>query len=726
MIPPVARRLQMDGYLEDIATHLTMTIMEWKKAGPYKRQAYEILIKNGFNNQEFFDITQEACDYCDYLIYHKYEKPDRCIPIGCEKLLELHIALMIKSTGQLNAELPGVQNYYKSRIQEYPELMRNVREYLLNYGNNLGEEKMNNGQPFYDNAGNYVQYNQFGQLVYAQPPLTAEQQHALTMQRRTNSQFQQAAPQQYPVQQNNWGVNPAPGYVQQQQAPMANSMQQQLPNQYVAPLPPGNNAYSGYNNNPNAVNPNNGSGLGPITPHNPPSNRQHPGASSTQRHTDLPAPAPQGSAPPVAPAPMPGFAPKAIPEAPAEPAKPVNPLLQLVDTHSGYECTYSYGQENLTGLLALYPILFDVNLQKGIFELDSNKKITNFKLVGYKENEMDYKTHETAQFFNITRAGADTPDKRETRAMLANIQRKLFVEEKLAEVEHDKLEGNVVANEELDDLSNPLIITKTLQSAFGETDFINCLFQAQPDDKSLARVKNRVVNFDHMCWNGVDYSGAAGEVVSQIRTVKTWLGLNDILNSLVDVGQPLQHWHSLNTIITDYVNDVLLYQLNIGFTIDSFNVDIDELIKYLLEAHDIRSEFTATLQGLIATSLFPVNGFNEDYHNYITLPELGEDDEAHDAENLIIFTTLTDVTVLPIESSSLYLPIPQDKALVIKPDITTVIVTWESYPELFNAIHDRMENKHSRTSHVVFVTADGVNMYIKKTATKNAYILVVK
>lgn len=732
MIPPVGRRDQMNGHLEDIVTHLTVTIMDWKKAGPYKRQAYEILTKNAFNNQSFFEITQEACDYCDYLIFEKHEDASRVIAIGCEKLLELHIALMIKTTGQLNAELPGVQNYYKARIQEYPELMRNVAKHLSTYGNTLGEQEMQNGQTWFDTAsGQWVMW-QNGQAVYVNaqaPQLTQDQQHAASMARRNSSQYTQQQPvyqqppQGYP-QPNNWGVNPAvQPYYQQPPNDMVNSYQTQQP-QYAQPIPPGNNTYSGYSNNPNVPNLNTGTGLGPIIPHTPPQTRApHPGSSAVQRHIDLPAPTTMDNTQPINPTQMPGHAPKPIAAA-TVPTKPVNPLMALVETHSGYECSYSYGQKNLKGILALHPILFDIERDKGIFELDANKKITGFKVVHYKENEVDYRTHETAQFFDKTRAGADTPDKRETRAMLASIQRKLFVEEKLAEIENDVLEGNVTAGADTSDLSNPLILSKTLHSEYGETDYIGCMLHAQPDKAARDMVTNRVVNFDHMCWNGIDYSGPAGEVVSRIRTVKTWLGLNDILNDLVDVGEPLVEWRMLNTIITNYINDLLLYHFNIAFTIESFNIDIDELIKYLLDEHQIRTEFTAMLSGLIETSLLPINGFHEDYHHYIELPDLGEDDEAHDVENLIIFTTLTDVTVLPIESSTIYLPYPKDKSITGPITKTTAIVTWESYPELYTAIHDRMENKHKRTAHVVFVTADGINLYIKKTASKDAYVII--
>lgn len=191
---------------------------------------------------------------------------------------------------------------------------------------------------------------------------------------------------------------------------------------------------------------------------------------------------------------------------------------------------------------------------------------------------------------------------------------------------------------------------------------------------------------------------------------------------MVDAGLPLSEWKLLNDIITNFVNDVLAYRLNVDIVIQSFNVDIEELIGVLHKEHGIRNDFVKTLRELTGTALFPINADHEDYIQYIDLPEIGEDDE-FDANDFIIFTTLSDVTVLPMESSSIYIPLPEKDDEWLEAAPVACIVTWESYTELYNAIHDRMTNKNIRASQVVFVTADGVNLYIKKTSSDDAYVV---
>lgn len=726
----------MKAYLEDIVVHLTMCILEWEKAGPFKRQAYAILIKNGMQNDTFFNLTQLACDYCDYLIFHVREQAERAVINGSDKALELHIALMVEKTGQLKAELPSIQNYYKARINEYPELKRKVMDHLSSYGNNLGAKEMIPNQPFIDqNTQQWVMYNNQGQLVYCAPP--QQQAPSLTQQwdqshaRRQAAQYGAQQPQHQPappaVMYNNqgqpmqqWGPNNAV-QMQQAQGQMVNSYQQPVPQQ-PQPLGPSAGGYANYNNNPvqnNTAVVNNSAGLGPMVNHNQP--LRHPGASSQQRHTDLPAPQTEDKAVPIASTHMPGHAPKAAPAAPVVEVK--NPLEELVETPSGFECSYSYGNSQLGGVMGSLPILFDVANMKGVYQLDANHNVTGFKLVHYKEKELDYKTHETSQFFNKTRSNADDPSRKETRAMLASIQRKLFVEEKLAEVENEVLVGNVTNAGDVEyDLSDPLVLVKTLYGRYGETDYIGRMFQNYNTNAKLATVTGRVVNFEHMCWNGIDLSNATAEVASRINKVKDWFELNDILNDLVDAGLPLSEWKLLNDIITNFVNDVLAYRLNVDIVIQSFNVDIEELIGVLHKEHGIRNDFVKTLRELTGTALFPINADHEDYIQYIDLPEIGEDDE-FDANDFIIFTTLSDVTVLPMESSSIYIPLPEKDDEWLEAAPVACIVTWESYTELYNAIHDRMTNKNIRASQVVFVTADGVNLYIKKTSSDDAYVV---
>ena len=190
---------------------------------------------------------------------------------------------------------------------------------------------------------------------------------------------------------------------------------------------------------------------------------------------------------------------------------------------------------------------------------------------------------------------------------------------------------------------------------------------------------------------------------------------------MLEEDLPLYQWKYFNDTATRFINDVLQYRLNLDVVIGSFNIDIDELIAYLYKEHSVRNDFTLFVRELCSTWLFPMNLDQDDVKHFVDAIDLGEDDEVPEADSTVTFVTLTDVTSLPIESSSIYLPVPNnphdDEAPV------ACVVTEESFPELFRAVHDRMTNANIRASQVVFVTRDNVVMYVKKTNSTAAYVL---
>lgn len=755
MIPPVKHRDEMKKHVEEIVVQLSFEVLKLDESGfPLKKQAYEKLVKKGFQNDEFLWLTQLAVDYCDYLIIGNKKPPEQVIPVGVKKVVELYLAQLFNKTKQTSTMLPGAQNYYNSLLKEYPELKREIEAYLLKQGNTLGAKQMSNyyGQPQVQPVqlqdGNWYYPDGRGGYIPAQmqQPTLTNQWDAVQSRRVQQHQQQYYQPQQVAMQQQGfqhqqgWGVNPA--------QPMSSP----------APVQQGG-GYAGYNPaaQQNQQQPN-GSGFGPYTGGNPPAPQpvaqaqpaqhqpMHAQATTQQRHVDIAPPTTQGQKVQV---PRPG-----TPEAREQNQAPVivSPAASaLMQTYTGYECEYFAAQQGVDGFKMDIPVLFDARHKKGIYVLNNKKSLLGFKTVNYQENDVDYNKHETSQFFAKIREQAAEPNQKKTNGILADIQRKLFIKETLDSVEYRKLEGNVKGDVGDVDLTSPVIIGNPIISNVATHDYITALLEVFPD----VDIDKRVVNFEHYQVLTSALTGDLAVEAFKIRRCKDWFQLKEIIASMTLNGLSIQHWSLMNSILTKFVNELLEYRFQIDIKITSFDVDIDELMAMLYKEYDIRNDFNKCCAEICRTALFPhYLDDNEAYvftdvHNFeiengvktiedtVAKTELeavkkreeqqseqGDDTGYAEEEELkLVFIRLSDVTILPIESSVIYLPLPEQDSQWEGGLPVACAVTVESFPQLYNAIHDRVTNSNYRAAEVVFVTRDNIEMHVKKTHTPDVYII---
>ena len=744
MIPPITYREVMQTHVEDIVYELTVEIMSWESSAfEPKKEFYETLIKKGFQNETFTKLCQLAVDYCDYLIFGLNNQEHKVVSVGVRKAIELHLAQLIKNNGQLSALLPGARNHYLALLKEYPELKRKIEEHLSKYGNNHGAKTMSNyiqpGVPFQDQAtGMWYVLTPQGQYVPTHPPqqdlthqwdaLQQRRQMRQYVQPQTNYYAPQPQTQGYPPQQHTqWGPNP--------NQPMAHQAPQLGPvtARHMSPAAaPQHNSYAAYSQANTQQEP---AGFGPyrgenksIAPQNPVNN---PAASAAQRHLDFPPPSTTGTVAAVNTVPdTPEVTTNAVPEPVQEPSKS-----RLIKTPSGYECEYFDARSGLDDIMVGPPIIFDPKLRKGVYLLDSEKRVKGFKLVPYGVDEMDYEKHETAQFFLPIREEANAPNKKKTAAILADIQRKMFVKEALLNVDQS-VEGNVTGTTEGYDLTTPVIMTEPLVSNTRPELYVQYFLSNHPE----MSIDRRVLNFEHISRTHTLLTGEPAKEALKLRKCKDWDELKEIMNKLLDNGWPIDQWKLCNTVITDFINDVLAYRLGLDqLEITSFDTDIEELIKLLHNKYEIRNEFKKTVEELCRTSMYPhtldkdaayafieVNQY-ETEEDPAKVKEVEANDEdgldAQEDELMVTFSQLSDVTILPIESSSIYLPIPEKDEEWKNELPKASTVTRESFPELYDAILDRVKSANYRTSNVVFLTRDSEVMYIKKTSSDEAFVI---
>lgn len=409
--------------------------------------------------------------------------------------------------------------------------------------------------------------------------------------------------------------------------------------------------------------------------------------------------------------PTPAQAPAAA--APAPVPEPVSTLPPIVETHSGYEAMYD-NDHDFEGLLSGMPFVFDVANHKGIFILNGRKEVEGFKLAVYKETDVQYEKHETANFYGKRRAGASRPNANDTEQMLAEIQRKAFLAEMLEALEV-KDEGNVTGSKEVS--AEVTYVPKTLYTNLQTHDYIAMVCE----ELEVEVLPEEIINFELETQSPV-FKAELKAAALELTQATDWYYLNKALNELVRKGLPLPVWDWLNTHITTYINTSLKYRLGIEVSIGSFNTDIDNLVPYLMNNYKIRESFSELLAPLLRE--FKISSVNaEDFQRYLGYTE--EEAQALEVdEEGFMFTQLTDVTILPIESSSLYIPIPNKAQQYDVEKPVHALVTPASYPSLFNCIESRFKYKSIHSTRVVFVTADRQVMRLEKTQTKEAYVLV--
>ena len=301
----------------------------------------------------------------------------------------------------------------------------------------------------------------------------------------------------------------------------------------------------------------------------------------------------------------------------------------------------------------------------------------------------------------------------------------------MADVEARVIEGNVTGDVGDVDLSKPLIFTSSTMGSPEPQLFIQNFKDLNPN----IELKGRVVNFEYISDYNAILEGDLALTALKIRDCKDWLQLKEILRDMVNLDLTLDIWNYLNQLATDFVNDVLHYRLNLGeITITSFDTDIEDLVAMLYKSYNIRNDFKIHVEELCRTRLYPHTLDEDTRYSYpdVTNEQLENDshlldamDEAEEEEVQlrVIISQLTDVTSLPIESSSIYIPLPEKDNQWSEAKPVACTVTEKSFPELYNAIHDRVKSANYRASHILFITEDNELMYIKRTSSPEAYII---
>ena len=715
MIPNVWVREDIKEDIPMLSAYVTQQILKLKRGIAPQQSLYNKLKSNGFNNDDYKEILQFACDYFDYLHFDKHYNKNMCFNEASIKACEIYAAKYIQESDEFSTLSPGTKNFYQALINEYPELKRLIEEHHRSYGENKGEKKVYTQQPlipgqiYQDQMGNCFTVDQYGRQVAVPAPMPQqmppEVRHAQSMMRRNNAQYA-PAPAMMPVQQPmGWGANP------QYNQPLAQPMVRQ-------PMYGNSGGYAEYSQQPVGTQQ---SGLmSAFTPQGrsqanaqqdnlnlPPPSR----VSAANWHNDNQPAHVQAQAAPV----------QSEPDVDHVFAKEEATARKYLKTKDGYETDYywtSYDEwpANPFG----FPVIYDASEVKAVFLLDRNKNIQDLKFVKGTLS-VDFDKHENKNLLKQQKRSSEGPDKEATLKALAEIQRKNYVEETLAIIMGEELEGNVTGevSDEVD-LTKPVFLDRIITGNNPSVDYVLTLSDTLVGSKYENLVGKMTFCYEYQYTYPLAFAGDQAKVIKELRLANDWVKMRNILAKLDTLNIEQSILTILNKRLTTIVNDLVKYRLGVDLTIDSFDTDIEDLIEVLNEQHGQASEFKRYAKHVSGTFVHVIEAGTSKFDAYF-----GTEDAYKDTVGIC---TLTEITVIPLHSDELFIPVPQDEDVPfneVDVRMKQAIVTKTSFPELYTVIADLARGGSKDCYDTLLVTTNGVAIKIHTTGQPNAYALEV-
>lgn len=722
MIPNIWVRDEIKDDIPMLSAYVTQQVLKFKRGIAPQQSLYNILKSNGFNNDSYKELLQLASDYFDYLHFEKHYDKNMCFNEASIKACEIYVANYIQDHPDFSTLPPGTKNFYQALINEYPELKRQIEEHHRSYGGNKGEKKVYTQQPlipgqvYQDQMGNCFTVDQYGRQIAVAPQIPQqippEVRHAQSMMRRNNAQYAPAVPMM-PPQPMGWGANP------QYNQPMAQPMGRQPMYQNTG------GGYTEYSQQ-SQVNSQNGV-MTAFTPQNrgnvnsqpqqetvnlpPPSrtsaanwyNDNQPAHNLTQQHTQVQQP-PQTTEPDVEQV----FQKEVVGR-------------KYLKTKEGYETDYYWtGADEWISNPLGFPVIYDANERKGVYLLDRNKVIQDLTFTKGTMS-MDYDKHENKNLLKQQKRSSNGPDKEATLKALAEIQRKNYVEETLAIIMGEPVEGNVTGEVKEDvDLTKPVFIDRIIAGTNPKVEYILALRDALNGSKYEDLIGKMTFCYEYQHTYPIAIRGDQAKVAKDFKLATDWIKIRNILAKLDTLNLEPSFLTMLNDKLTKIVNDLLKYRLAIDISIDSFDTDIEELIDVLDEQYGQASEFKRLAKQVATTVLNVVEAGSSKFDAYFGVSEKDDDSVA--------FCTISEITVLPLHSDELFIPVPIDDDIddaEVSIRMRQAIVTKESFPELFKAIADIVRGSNGEVSEHLLVTVNGVAIKIHNTGRSTAYALEV-
>lgn len=357
-------------------------------------------------------------------------------------------------------------------------------------------------------------------------------------------------------------------------------------------------------------------------------------------------------------------------------------------------------------VLPLFPTTVD-----GYFTINSSGDITGVLGLPKSEEDMERQRHDVSRFFknwgNMTRP----VNHKATAKALGDIQSKALIRQMEAEIEEKYNLNDIETLPEVD--VDKLYVAKAITTYEAHEDFVSTgqhLLLEDIEHENLRKkfdekISDIPINYSAIRFCGFSLTGIAADKALELNGL---VSFSSIRNKLIELEPlvPSSTLHELDLIATDWVNNLVKRKFGIlKWDIDSFLLDIEDLIAELAKDYGISVAFTSLASGLVETVLKPLTNKDKEVCDLTGLTP--------DGELTVKFGKLSNITLLQIDSDEL--------ALFLEEECGSV--THDSWSSMATALDVISTLSKQNTAEMMLITRDNRKIYVDQGNTKGEHIL---
>lgn len=364
------------------------------------------------------------------------------------------------------------------------------------------------------------------------------------------------------------------------------------------------------------------------------------------------------------------------------------------------------GRNSPYTVVPVFPMTVD-----GYFTLKSNGDITGVIGLPKKEEDMDRQRHDVSKFFKSWGSKTRLANHKATSKALGDLQNQAVIsqlEKELADkYDFEKLEEYPNID------SNLLYVVKDITTYELHEDFVSTGKQMLLDEIGEEHVKemfgesvdNIPINYSAVSFYGWSLTGDAATKAMELKGLRSFTAIKNKLYELESVVSD-SILHELDLLATNWVNEYIQYTLGVEqWNIDSFMLDIDDLITELATTLGITTAFTNAASKMVESVLCPLNNKDPDIRELTGLSE--------DGPFTVKFGKLSNITLLQIDSDE----------LAIFLEGCSGSVTHDSWSSLAMAINIINTLAKPNTAETILVTRDNRKVYVTEGKNIGEYII---
>ena len=345
----------------------------------------------------------------------------------------------------------------------------------------------------------------------------------------------------------------------------------------------------------------------------------------------------------------------------------------------------------------VHPVVIDTTMSVGYVDLNTGSYGAHFE----QEPDVEYLKHRNFHLLQPRNKRASDPDNTDYMEAVRNAAMVADIKTTLERLETDRNDVNL-AEEAVMDYSAIVNVHLGLVPVTDKQYHVSALGVARDSGLNIdIDIDNSVIRMTAMTSTDWCLSSAHKPFIDAITKSTRWL---DISNKLMEMKarMPAHIWYEIDNYLMRVYNEINMIELDSGVFIN------DSFCESLLEAgKDISNNLGEDCRYYLGDALTRFKDRILFDNGMLLDPTVDKDNPAYS------LTTLEDVTLLPIDSSQIYLACPDRVGTV----------TQSATPELYGLIDLTYKSKRPNVRYTKIITRDSGTLYIFKSLINDAYLL---